>query len=108
MSRRSDPFAALADPTRRAILELLRVEPTLNAGAIAGRFPRISRAAVSQHLRVLRGAGLVRARQSGREWHYRLDPEPLAKLQREWFAQFEAVWEQSLAALKRRVEKRGA
>ena len=101
MSRRRDPFGALADPTRRAILELLRERPTRTAGEIAARFPRISRPAVSQHLRVLRQAGLVRARKRGREWHYRLDPAPLAEIWREWLEPFAPLWE-SLAALKRR------
>ncbi len=104
MSRHRDPFGALADPTRRAILDLLREQPTRTAGEIASRFPRISRAAVSQHLKVLRQAGLVRARKRGRERHYRLDPGPLAEIWREWLEPFAPLWEESLAALKRRVE----
>ena len=104
MSKRKDPFAALADPTRRAILDLLREQPTLTAGAIAARFPKMTRAAVSQHLKVLRRAHLVRARQKGRERHYRLEPGPLAEIQRDWFARFEPLWDESLQALKRRAE----
>ncbi|MCH7896832.1 MAG: helix-turn-helix transcriptional regulator, partial [candidate division NC10 bacterium] len=61
MSKPQDPFAALADPTRRSILELLRERASLTAGEIAARFPQISRAAVSKHLRVLRRARLVKA-----------------------------------------------
>ena len=105
MSVRSDPFGALADPTRREILDLLRVTATLTAGQIAQRFPKISRAAVSKHLQVLRAARLVRARKSGREWHYRLDSEPLARIVREWLVRFEPLWDDSLTALKRRVEE---
>ena len=105
MSKRRDAFAALADPTRRSILEALREQPTLTAGEIAARFPRISRAAVSKHLRVLRQARLVRARERGREWHYRLDAGPLGEIYAEWLMGFAPLWEESLARLKRQVEE---
>ena len=105
MSRRKDAFAALADPTRRAILDLLRDRATLNAGEIATEFPKISRAAVSKHLKVLRQVRLVKVREQGREWHYRLDPEPLAKIYKEWLASFAPLWDESLRELKRRVEE---
>ena len=105
MSKRKDAFAALADPTRRAILDLLRDRPTVTAGQIAAHFPRISRAAVSKHLRVLRLARLVKARQRGREWHYALDPQPLAAIYKDWLTSFAPYWEESLNRLKRRVEQ---
>lgn len=101
---RTDAFAALADPTRRTILETLRDEPELTAGQIAGRFPRVSRAAVSKHLGVLRRASLVRASHRGRERHYRLQAERVAKVM-EWLESFAPVMEQSLANLKRTVER---
>lgn len=104
-SKQRDPFMALADPTRRAVLELLRDEGTLPAGRIASRFPRVSRAAVSKHLRVLREAELVHAREVGREWHYSLDPEPLVEIYQRWIAPFVPGWEAGLAELKRRVEE---
>ena len=104
-STRSDPFPALADPTRRAILDLLRVEETLTAGAIAAEFPEISRPAVSKHLGVLRNAELVRVRETGREWHYTLDARPLADVYENWFGPFAPLWDQSLKRLKRKVEK---
>ena len=103
MSKRSDPFAAVADPTRRAILELLRERETLTAGEIARCFPRVSRAAVSKHLGVLRRARLVRSRQRGRERDYSLDASQLEEYA-EWLRRFVPVWEESLRALKRRVE----
>jgi DNA-binding transcriptional ArsR family regulator len=103
-SRARDPFAALADPTRRAVLELLRDEGTLPAGQIAARFPQLSRPAISKHLRVLREAQLVRAREVGREQHYTFDPEPLAEIYRKWIAPFVPGWEAGLQELKRRVE----
>ncbi len=103
-ARRSDPFKALADPTRRGILELLRKRHICSAGEIAGGFPRISRPAVSRHLRVLRQARLVQAKTIGREHRYQLDAAPLVEIQRDWFTQFTAFWDASLAALKKQAE----
>ena len=65
----SDPFRALSDPKRRAILDLLAAGP-LPVRAIAEHFPGISRPAVSKHLRMLRDGGLVEEERSGRERHY--------------------------------------
>jgi DNA-binding transcriptional ArsR family regulator len=75
-----DVFRALADPTRRAVLELLRrSERTVTE--LAEPFD-ISQPAVSQHLRVLRDAGLVEVEQSGRERRYRINPKPLRAVDR--------------------------
>jgi len=106
LSKPRDAFRALADPTRRAILDLLRERPTLTAGEIAARFPNISRAAVPKHLRVLRQARLVKVRERGREWHYTLDPGPLAQIFMEWLNNFAPYWEESLVRLKDRAEDR--
>jgi DNA-binding transcriptional ArsR family regulator len=105
LSKRNDAFAAVADPTRRAILELLRVRGSRTAGEIADAFPKISRPAVSKHLAVLRRARLVRARQSGREWRYTLDARPLEHVYRAWLEQFAPMWEASLRRLKERAEQ---
>ncbi len=99
-----DPFEALADPTRRAILDLLRGCKTRTAGELAAAFPRISRPAVSRHLRVLREAGFVIAEEAGRERRYRLNAAALARMHRDWFARFTPLWEASLAQLKHRAE----
>jgi DNA-binding transcriptional ArsR family regulator len=101
---RDQVFPALADRTRRAILDLLRDHSSLTAGEIAARFPAISRPAVSKHLGVLRAAGLVRAEERGRENHYTLDAGPLGELQREWLNRFAPHWERSLQRLKREAE----
>jgi DNA-binding transcriptional ArsR family regulator len=98
-------FGALADGTRRAILELLRDSQPLTAGDIAARFTRISRPAVSKHLRVLRDARLVTAEERGREVHYSLDARPLRELQQEWLDAFAPHWEESLRRLKRESER---
>jgi DNA-binding transcriptional ArsR family regulator len=104
LSKRRDPFAGLADPTRRAILELLRDHGTLTAGEIAASFPAVTRPAVSKHLRVLRETSLVTAEEHGREWRYQLDAAPLRKVYAEWLESFAPLWEESLARLKRQVE----
>ena len=90
---------ALGDPTRRAVLEELRAGPRA-VGEIAERLP-VSRPAVSQHLRVLKEAGLVTERQNGTRRLYRVDPDGLAEL-REYLSQF---WEEALASFKAAAEK---
>jgi DNA-binding transcriptional ArsR family regulator len=91
--------AAISDPTRRRVLELVR-DRELPAGEIAAEF-EISRPAVSRHLRVLRRAGLVSERREGRLRLYRSDPEPLGELRR-WL---DAYWSGRLAALKELAEE---
>ena len=104
MSKSEGPFTAIADPTRRAILDLLRLEGALPAGAIAARFPSISRVAVSKHVKVLREAGLVEGRASGRQVWYTLDVRPLRAIQEEWLRRFAPLWDASLEALREVVE----
>jgi DNA-binding transcriptional ArsR family regulator len=94
-----DAAAAIADPIRRRVLELVR-DAEVPAGEIAAAFP-VSRPAVSRHLRVLREAGLVRERRVGRERLYRADPEPLAEL-RAWL---DGYWAGRLDALKSLAEE---
>jgi DNA-binding transcriptional ArsR family regulator len=100
----SDAFHALADPTRRDILDLLRRRGTQTAGAIAAAHDDISRPGISRHLRILREAGLVIAEEAGRERLYRLNVAALARVHRDWFARFAPMWEDSLAQLKANVE----
>jgi DNA-binding transcriptional ArsR family regulator len=92
-------FGALADPTRRAILARLQSEEA-PVHALAAQF-EISRPAVSKHLGVLRGAGLVRETRQGRENVYALDREAL-KQARGWLASF---WRTRLSALRRLTEQ---
>lgn len=107
-TRRHDPFKALADPTRRGILELLASRGVCSAGEVADAFPAISRPAVSRHLRVLRHAALVTVQGIGREQRYELDVAELARVQHEWFFKFTPIRNASLAALKKQVEGSGA
>lgn len=102
--KQPDPFDALADPTRRAILDLLRQDGVRTAGEIAEAFPRISRPAVSRHLRVLRESGLLVAEQAGREWRYRIDARALALHYRDFLERFAPMWEDALQRLKRQAE----
>ena len=94
---------ALADPTRRRIVELL-LEGERSAGEIAAEFPT-SRPGVSRHLRVLREHGLVRARGEGRRRLYSLDPAPLAELD-EWLARYRVFWTNRLDALETEIRRR--
>jgi DNA-binding transcriptional ArsR family regulator len=96
-------FEALADPTRRRIVELL-AEGERSAGEIASAFPT-SRPGVSRHLRVLREHGLVRARGEGRRRLYSLEPEPLAELD-EWLGRYRAFWTNRLDALETEIRRR--
>ncbi|MCS7464981.1 metalloregulator ArsR/SmtB family transcription factor [Paenibacillus doosanensis] len=100
-SPKHDVFQAIADPTRRSLLQLL-VDREMPVTAISGHFP-MSRTAVSKHLRILADAGLVKERKVGRETRYRLEPEPLLELKR-WLSFYERYWENKMSALKRYVE----
>ncbi|MCY9590858.1 ArsR family transcriptional regulator [Paenibacillus chitinolyticus] len=98
---KQDVFQAIADPTRRKVLNLLAGQE-MPVNAISGHFP-MSRTAVSKHLRILADAGLVQERKVGREKRYRLQPEPLLELKR-WLAYYERFWENRLSVLKHLVE----
>jgi DNA-binding transcriptional ArsR family regulator len=87
---------ALADPTRRRIVELL-ADGERSAGELAAEFST-SRPAVSRHLRVLREQGLVTARNEGQKRVYSLDPAPLAELDA-WLGRYRSFWAQRLDAL---------
>lgn len=89
-------FNALANPVRRRLLELL-VDGPRTAGALAGQF-ELSRPAVSEHLQVLRRAGLVSEQPSGRERHYHLAAEPLTDVG-EWLHPFERYWRDRMRGL---------
>ena len=94
-------YGAISDPTRRAILDLLR-SGERSAGDLASRFP-VSRPAVSRHIRVLRRAGLVRERSEARSRLYSLNPAPLRDVER-WLEQYRVFWGARLHDLKRVAE----
>jgi len=98
---REAAFQALADPTRRAVLDLLR-HGSRPAGQIARAFP-VTRPAISKHLRLLRRAHLVQERREGRHRFYQLNPEPLKAVD-SWLEQYRVFWSANLASLKTFVE----
>src|SRR6185437_12644943 len=103
--RPDEIFRALSDPTRRAVLDLLR-SGSLPAGQIAQSFP-ISRPAISKHLRLLRRARLVTEARRSRHRFYTLNPAPLRTVDA-WLNQYRAFWETSLTSLKALVENEKA
>src|SRR6476661_7929778 len=94
----SDVFRAIADPTRRAILDRLRAGPA-PVNALAAGFS-LSRPAISKHLRILRDSNLVREQRQGRERLYQLHPMPLQSAIG-WLEGYRSFWQQSLTNLKR-------
>lgn len=98
---REAAFSALADPTRRAVLDLLRAG-TRPAGEIARAFP-VSRPAISKHLKILRRAHLVEERREGRHRLYQLNPEPLKAVDT-WLEEYRSFWSANLSSLKSFVE----
>ena len=100
--RREAVFRAIADPTRREILGLLRAGRR-SVGEIAENF-RTSRPAISRHLRVLRTAGLVVARRDGTARICELNAAPLRAVD-DWLRDYQAFWRTSLRNLKRHIEK---
>jgi DNA-binding transcriptional ArsR family regulator len=97
----SDVFRAIADHTRRAILDRLRAGPS-PVNALAADFSQ-TRPAISKHLKVLRQAGLVREHRIGRERIYELHPIPLQKVSG-WIEGYRSFWQVSLGKLKRHLE----
>ena len=101
-------FQALADPTRRAILERLSLGEA-SVGELAEPF-QISLAAVSKHIRVLERAGLIQRRVEGRSHHCRLSAEPLREVA-DWSARYREFWEQNLelldALIRNKPKQRG-
>lgn len=97
-----DVFTALANPTRRKILELLQVEPrTVNS--LVDRFKQ-NRPGISEHLQVLRNARLVRDERRGRERYYHIQPERLVEVF-DWLKIFERYWKRRLTALEELLDR---
>jgi DNA-binding transcriptional ArsR family regulator len=99
-------LGALADPTRRSVVEVLLADGTTSVPALTERFP-ISRQAIAKHLATLGEAGLVeRVPGAGREVRYRLRPGALSPAA-DWMRQAEADWEGRLGRLRRAAQERG-
>ncbi len=101
-----DAFSAIADPTRRRILDLL-TSGARAAGEIAAAFPRLTQPGVSRHLKALREAHLVDVAVHAQQRIYSLNPEGMAELY-EWVAKYQALWPETLDALGRYLDARAA
>ena len=105
--RLDDTLAALADPQRRRVVDLLS-ERARPAGELAGALG-IAPPAMSRHLKVMRLSGLVEERHDGLDARvrvYSLRPEPMADLKK-WLEEMEALWSRQLLSLREHIEKRG-
>jgi DNA-binding transcriptional ArsR family regulator len=91
-------FAALADPSRRQLVEILAKTPTRTATALTEELP-ITRQGIAKHLKILADANLVRTEKVGRETLYSLNPTPLAEATA-WVELITAQWDRRLAALR--------
>ena len=107
MKLRRDPFQAIADPTRRAILVLLASQ-TMTAGAIADNFD-VARPTISKHMQILNECDLISASQKGREIYYELKPDKMKDIDK-WLDQFRKIWEErynQLDNLLSTIQKKG-
>jgi DNA-binding transcriptional ArsR family regulator len=101
-----DTFEAIAEPTRRAVLDLL-LEQERSAGDLVAAFPRLTQPAVSRHLRVLREAGLVSVRAEAQQRIYALEPARLGVVY-EWLNRYRAYWAAHLTSLEEHLDKRSS
>ena len=99
----TDVFQAVADSTRRELLERLRASGPLSLTAVAEGLP-MTRQAVTKHLDALAESGLVQVSRSGRERLHELDAEPLRAL-RAWIEPYEAEWDRRLDRLRRHLDR---
>jgi DNA-binding transcriptional ArsR family regulator len=97
-------WKALADPTRRAILDLLRAGPRPTTDVVRA-FPRMSRFGVMKHLDVLRAAGLVASHDAGRQRMNALNATPIRQIYERWVGPFQELWTSHLLGLKAAVEQ---
>ena len=99
-----DVFKALADPSRRLLLDSLFAEDGQTLGELSARLPGMTRFGVMKHLRILESAGLVTSRKVGRERLHYLNPVPIRLIHDRWIGKYAEPWAGALAGLKRRFE----
>jgi DNA-binding transcriptional ArsR family regulator len=100
VSRSDELFRALADPTRRRILDLLAERDHATVTELAAEFPGLVASGISKHLMALRAADLVTATRQGRQQVYRLNAETFAAALAPWLARYEAYWSGALDRLR--------
>lgn len=98
METRRDVFQAIADPTRREIIDLLSQQP-MNLNAIAGHFD-VSRPAISNHIRILNECGIIEIEQVGRERFCKIQPDRLKKVF-DWVGKYEELWVQRIESFEK-------
>ncbi|WP_321476284.1 helix-turn-helix domain-containing protein [uncultured Paludibaculum sp.] len=98
-------WKALSDPTRRAILDLLRQGPRTTT-EIVDAFPRLTRFGVMKHIEVLRGAELIETRDEGRQRVNSLNVVPIRQIYERWVGRFEELWSSHLLRIKEIAESR--
>src|SRR5690349_12354073 len=101
----ADVFRALADPSRRFLLDSLFEADGQTLGELAARLPGMTRFGVMKHLRILEAAGLVASRKVGRERLHYLNPVPIRLIHDRWTGKYAEVWAGALADLKVRLEQ---
>jgi len=104
-SRTDDLFRALADPTRRRILDLLAEHGTLTVGELAAAFPELIPSGISKHLMHLRAAGFVTATRDGRRQLYRIEAAAMSDALAPWLARYEPFWSSALQRLRALAEE---
>ncbi len=102
MKLRRDPFQAIADPTRRAILVLLASQ-TMTAGAIANEFD-VARPTISKHIQILNECDLIDSNQQGREIYYEIKVDKMKEID-QWLEQFRKIWENRFNKLDNLIAK---
>jgi DNA-binding transcriptional ArsR family regulator len=106
-SARDSLFRALADPTRRRILDLLAERGQRTVGELAAEFPDLAASGISKHLMGLRASGLVHATRRGRQQLYRIDAQAFAEALAPWLALYEPYWTEALERLRDLAEGDG-
>ena len=102
METRRDVFQAIADPTRRQIINLI-AQQSMNLNAIADNF-EITRPAISNHIHILHECGIISISQVGRERYYKIQPENLREVS-DWISQFRQLWEMKLDSFEEYLNK---
>src|SRR5687767_2622636 len=102
METRRDVFQAIADPTRRQIINLI-AQQSMNLNAIADNF-EITRPAISNHIRILHECGIISISQVGRERYCKIQPENLKEVS-DWIVQFRQLWEMKLDSFEEYLDK---
>jgi DNA-binding transcriptional ArsR family regulator len=102
----AEVFKALADPTRRAVLDALFERDGQTAGALCARFPEMTRFGVMKHLRVLEDANLLTTAKQGRTKLHFLNPVPIAQIAHRWISKYAAPYTDALVELDRQITNR--